>query len=125
MDTYPQTKSDIYRLALLAKHGGIYLDASYLALENFDWLINIGRYPSEFIFNRYGELPKVFMLFHPHYGSPFSWKIHPQLNIKVCWHLAYENNLIIAEKGSELITEWFELFMELLLLTESEISRIF
>lgn len=30
--TYPQTKGDLYRLALLIKYGGIYMDASYIAL---------------------------------------------------------------------------------------------
>jgi hypothetical protein len=73
---YPQSQGDLYRLALLAKYGGIYMDASYIALESFDWLINIGRYPSQYIFNRYGHLPKVFMMWHPHYGSPLQWSIN-------------------------------------------------
>lgn len=71
MLTYPQSQGDLYRLALVAKHGGVYMDASYLALSNFDWLVNISQYPSQYIFNRFGDLPKVFMLWHPHYGSPF------------------------------------------------------
>ena len=40
---YPTTLSDIYRLALISKHGGVYLDASFVMLENLDWIINIGR----------------------------------------------------------------------------------
>uniref|UniRef100_A0A1J3IDB1 Lactosylceramide 4-alpha-galactosyltransferase n=2 Tax=Noccaea caerulescens TaxID=107243 RepID=A0A1J3IDB1_NOCCA len=44
LETFPQSKPDLIRLALLIKYGGIYLDASYVAVENFDWLINIGRY---------------------------------------------------------------------------------
>lgn len=32
LKTYPQSKADLYRLALLAKFGGIYMDASYIAL---------------------------------------------------------------------------------------------
>ena len=32
LKTYPTTKSDLYRLALLIKHGGIYMDASYIAV---------------------------------------------------------------------------------------------
>lgn len=107
LTTYPQSKPDLYRLALLAKFGGIYMDASYIALESFDWLLNIGRYPSEFIFNRYGALPRVFMMWHPHYGAPLKWSINKQLGVKSQWHLAYENNFIAAEKGSELISEWF------------------
>ena len=73
--TYPQSKGDLYRLSLMVKYGGIYMDSSFLALESFDWLLNIGKYPSEFIFNRYGNLPKVLMYWHPHYGSPFDWVI--------------------------------------------------
>lgn len=69
--TYPQSKSDFYRLALVAQHGGIYMDASYLLVENLDWLLNIGKYPTEYIFNRYGDLPNNLMFWHPHYGSPF------------------------------------------------------
>ena len=107
LTTYPQSKPDLYRLALLSKHGGIYMDASYVALESFDWLVNIGRYPSQFIFNRYGALPKVFMMWHPHYGAPLKWTVNKQHNVKSQWHLAYENNFIAAEKGSELVKEWF------------------
>jgi mannosyltransferase OCH1-like enzyme len=43
---FPQSKSDFIRLALIAAHGGIYLDSSYVAITNFDWIININRYPS-------------------------------------------------------------------------------
>jgi mannosyltransferase OCH1-like enzyme len=70
---FPQTKSNFVRKAVIAKYGGIYLDVSYFSLESFDWILNIARYPSQYIFNRYGELPKVLMYFHPHYGQPFNW----------------------------------------------------
>jgi len=56
------------------------------------------------------------MLFHPHYGSPFEWEINEKINTKIQWHLAYENNLIIAEKGSDLVKEWFELYLQFLLM---------
>lgn len=71
--TFPQTKSNFVRKAIVHKYGGIYLDVSYFALESFDWILNIAQYPSEYIFNRYGELPKMLMFFHPHYGQPFRW----------------------------------------------------
>jgi mannosyltransferase OCH1-like enzyme len=48
-------------LALLSKYGGVYMDASYCLVENLDWLINIAQQPSQFIYNRFGELPKVFL----------------------------------------------------------------
>ena len=68
---FPQSKSDFVRLALILAHGGIYFDSSFVAITNFDWLINISRYPSEYIFNRFGKHPKVVMQFHPQYGGVF------------------------------------------------------
>lgn len=65
----------MYRLSLLIKYGGIYIDSSYFALDNFDWLLNIASYPTQYIFNRYGNQPKVVMYWHPHYGSPFDWVV--------------------------------------------------
>jgi mannosyltransferase OCH1-like enzyme len=59
------------RLALLIKHGGVYMDASFILLQDLEWLINIAAYPSQFIFNRYGDLPSVFIFYNPHYGSQF------------------------------------------------------
>jgi hypothetical protein len=53
------------------------------------------------------------MFWHPHYGAPFEWKIDEKYKIKSQWHLAYENNFIAAEKGSELIKDWFQLLLEL------------
>lgn len=73
---FPPTRSDLIRLALLLKHGGIYMDASMVPTQTLDWVINIGRLPSEYIFNRYGELPKVFMTFHPFWGGePEGWTV--------------------------------------------------
>ncbi len=96
-------KYDLIRLALVAEHGGIYMDLSYILLEGLEWLVNIGRYPSNYIFNRYGSLPRVFMFFHPHYGSPFNWTVNPQVNSKTAWLLGYENNFIAAEQRNELV----------------------
>jgi len=36
------------------------------------------------------------MFFHPHYGSPFMWKVNPEVNSKIAWELGYENNFIAA-----------------------------
>ena len=38
-----QARSDFVRLALLAAHGGIYMDLSYIWLESFKWFINIAQ----------------------------------------------------------------------------------
>jgi hypothetical protein len=56
-----QAKSDLIILALLYKYDGVYVDASVIALYNFDWLVNIAKIPSQYIFNRRGELPSILM----------------------------------------------------------------
>lgn len=76
MKTFPQSKPDLIRLALLAQHGGIYFDVSYILLTNIDWIVNIGRFPTQYIFNRYSHLPKVLMHFHPQYGGVFDWRVN-------------------------------------------------
>lgn len=80
---------DLIRLAIIARHGGVYLDSSYILLENLDWLKYIARYPSNMIFNRFGKQPKVFLFFHPHYGSPFKWTVDPKANTKAAKYLSY------------------------------------
>jgi hypothetical protein len=57
-------KSDFIRLALIAKHGGVFMDVSYLWLEGFQWIVDIAKEPTHYIFNRYGETPKVLLQFH-------------------------------------------------------------
>ncbi len=39
---YPASKSDFIRLALLQKHGGIYMDATVILTEPLDWVIGDG-----------------------------------------------------------------------------------
>lgn len=87
--TFPQSLPDLTRLAILATHGGVYFDVSYLMVTNLDWLVNIGRYPSKFINNRYGHLPKVVMHYHPFSGGSFNWKVNVKANTKVQWQLPY------------------------------------
>jgi hypothetical protein len=60
------------------------------------------------VFNRYGEIPRMFLFFHPHYGQPFDWKYDKRANTKRQELTAYENNLIIAEPGHELLSEWID-----------------
>ena len=68
---FTQSKSDFVRLSLISFHGGVYFDSSAVAITNFDWLINISRSPSEYIFNRFGKQPKVLMHFNPQMGGVF------------------------------------------------------
>jgi hypothetical protein len=102
--TYYTTLSDLYRLALISQHGGIYLDATFVFFEGFEWIVNIGRYPSQYVFNRFGHLPKVLLYWGVQDGSPVNWEIDEKYNTKNIWHLAYESNFIAADKGTELVT---------------------
>lgn len=70
-----QTKSDFVRVALIAKHGGIYMDASYYWTESFKWILEVAKEPAHLFYNRFGEVPKVLMQFHCLEGAPFDWKI--------------------------------------------------
>ena len=99
----------------MARYGGIYMDVSYIPIETFDWIINIARYPTQYIYNRYGQLPRILMLFHPHYGQPFEWTYDPAANTKQMLLTAYENNLFIADKGQSFFLEWYKEYREFLL----------
>ena len=108
---YEQTFSDFVRLALILKHGGIYMDASFVPISDFTWLTNIINYPSQFVYNRFGKHPKVFMFFNPQYiTNIFETKIDKKINTKSEWRLAYENNFIAAEPNSQLLSDWLDEF---------------
>lgn len=85
-------------MALLNKYGGIYLDASIIAVENFDWLINIAKFPSQYIFNRFGDLPQVLMFWNPNAGGFLEWEVDEAVNTKAGWRYSFENSIIIAVK---------------------------
>jgi len=115
MQIFPQTKSDIYRLALLYKYGGVYLDTATVAVQNFDWLVDIAKFPSKFIFNRFGEVPDVLLFWNQHYGGHFEWEVSETYNTKYEWRLSIFNGFMAAVKGSEYVKEWMDLFQELLM----------
>lgn len=71
------------------RYGGIYMDITYFAYTNFDWLVNIGKYRSQFIYNRYGQIPDVLFFFNQQFGSPFNWQEKPEINAKVQEILGY------------------------------------
>lgn len=99
-----QAETDLWRLALVYKHGGVYIDATTFTTEqNFDFIQNITRVPSGLIWNRYGDQPKYLMFWHGHWGHPSNWNFDYKFKTKKQWHLSYENNFIAAVKGSELI----------------------
>ena len=52
--TFKHTWPDMVRIALLYKYGGVYMDSTFVLVDNFDWILNIARYPSQYIYNRYG-----------------------------------------------------------------------
>lgn len=111
-----QTKSDLYRLAFIYYYGGIYLDSSMIPLENFDWLVNIARFPSKYVYNRFGEVPDVFMFWDQNFGGLFQWEISENHLTKKDWRFSIQNSFIAANKESEFIKEWYDLFLELMMM---------
>lgn len=87
--TFATTRSNLIRIALVLKHGGVYMDSTFILLDGLEWIVNIDQYPSEYIFNRYGSLPRVLLTFHPWYANPSDWQIDEVANTKSAWHLAY------------------------------------
>jgi hypothetical protein len=61
-----------------------------VGINDYDWILDIGRFPSQFIFNRFGRTPKVLMSCHPFDGQPGAWsnqQIDTGRSIKAQWHL--------------------------------------
>ena len=94
----------------MIRYGGIYMDVSYFSIKGLEWIVNITQAPSESIFNRYGEMPRAFMFFHPNYGTNFDWTYDKEANTKNMMESAYENNLLIAEPNQQLFIDWLEEF---------------
>lgn len=109
---YPPLKSNLMRIALVYKHGGIYVDASVIFVENFDWLFFISRVPSNYIWNRFGALPKILLSFHPWFRYPAQWTIDATHNTKSTIKLCYENFFFAAQPESELLHDWFQLYLD-------------
>jgi hypothetical protein len=51
------------------------------------------------------------MFWNPNFGGLFDWEIDSTVNTKAGWHFSYQNSIIAAVKGSELIKDWFDLFL--------------
>lgn len=86
-----QSISDVYRLGVLYLHGGIYFDITSVGVQSYDWITNIGKFPSQLIFNRFGTNPKVLMTWHPYDAQPGGWQyksINKNQSVKAQWHLA-------------------------------------
>ena len=121
----PTTASDMYRLALLIKHGGIYFDMASLLAEDVGWVRRIAQFPSQLVHNRYGPNPKVLLTTHPLLGSPGKWEVDRDANTKYYWHMGYESSFIAAEPNSELLREWLSMFMYLHTLSFEDIQKFF
>ena len=103
-DLSNQAISDLWRLALVYEHGGVYFDASTFQIEeSFEWILNVTQFPRQLVWNRYEEEPEVFMLWNAYYGCPLDWHYDHKHHTRSQWHLSYENNFIAAVKGSKLI----------------------
>lgn len=83
----PATKSDVIRLNLLYKYGGIWMDASILLHTNFDWL-------------------KKYLL---------PWSSSNYFQIKIPWENWNESSFIVVpKKYNKFIGKWKELLIEVL-----------
>lgn len=116
-------RSSLVRLALVARHGGVYIDLTNILLDNLDWLVKIGKYPTEHIMNRYGDFPNVLMFWDPLAGSPVEWKIDQQANTKSQWQLSYQDNFIAAVKDNEFVNSWFKMYLKLAALSYDDIEK--
>ena len=94
---YVKDKMEIAKLCILIRYGGVWLSRHLFAVESFDWLIDIAKYPSQLVFNRYGDLPEVVMYFHPHYGQPFHWSYDSHSNTKNMYNIALDSFFIAAQ----------------------------
>ena len=84
-NTYPTTMTDLLRLYLLVRHGGVYIDTSILLQGEVDWVTNVARLPSHFIWNKFKPLPKVLMSFSFYEPNPIFWSVNDQRKTKSEW----------------------------------------
>jgi hypothetical protein len=61
-------------------------------------MVKIAQFPSKYIFNRYGELPNVFMFWNPIDSGWVEWEIDQAANTKAGWLYNMESSMIIAVK---------------------------
>ncbi len=55
------------------------------------------------------------------WGNPINWHMDRRYNTKSQWHLSWENNFIAAEKNTEFIKEWFDVYTEWMVTSYSKI----
>jgi len=77
------------RIALIYKHGGVYIDVSVMLVNGLDWLLKIAQMPSNFIWNRFDTLPKILMPYNPWYMNPGDWVVNEVHNTKQASTLGY------------------------------------
>ena len=97
---YTPTMSDLIRLELLVKYGGVYMDMTTYLQAEVDWLLNIARLPSHLFLNRFGGLPKVFVSYSFYLAKPPFWSIDKGTKLKETEKMKIENFFFAAEKGS-------------------------
>jgi len=68
--------------------------------ENFDWVNNITRIPSNFLWNRFGSEPNALIFWNTYYSHPMDWKFNNKYKTKQQWHLSYESNFMASVKDS-------------------------
>lgn len=61
MRTYPANRADLIRLFILQEHGGVWIDANSILLEDMSWITNLPSNP--YVINKFGSAPQAFVFF--------------------------------------------------------------
>jgi hypothetical protein len=104
LNIYENTRGQLISLSILQEEGGVWVEPFTVFTDNLNWLLEISK--EKYVWNRFGDLPKAVVAFHPHFGSPFHWVYEESSGEKLTWHLAYEHAMIAAEPRTELIRDW-------------------
>lgn len=63
-------------LCLLSSQGGVYMDSSFILLEDLQWLTNINKAQPRLMVNRMGNNPKMFMFHNNHNRKNYTYKFN-------------------------------------------------
>lgn len=76
-------------LCLLASQGGVYIDSSYLLMEDLQWIYNIHQVNPRLLVNRMGETPKMLMFHNNHNRRSYAYTFDTALRSRFDDHLSY------------------------------------
>lgn len=82
------------------------MPSSYLIFNSMNFIKDVAKFSNEIVFNRYGELPKVFLMVDTLNGPINQWKWTDKG--KIGHRLGFTSEFIAAERDSELIRDWLK-----------------